>query len=104
MAPSSKGNAQRAGRRAFPARREFLRKVNDALRLAYSLFGWLAIQLNMDPTPAASKRGTEREDTARDDRSDCHSGKITLAIDRPQLTPEDGKRLMQAQRNNKASE
>ncbi len=30
--------------------------------------------------------------------------KITLAIDRPKLTPEDEKKLMQAQRNNKASE
>ncbi len=27
-----------------------------------------------------------------------------LTIDRPKLTPEDEKRLMQAQRNNKASE
>jgi hypothetical protein len=31
-------------------------------------------------------------------------GKITLTIDRPQLTPEDGKKLMQATRNNKVSE
>jgi hypothetical protein len=30
--------------------------------------------------------------------------KITLTIDRPKLTPEDEKRLMEAQRNNKASE
>jgi hypothetical protein len=30
--------------------------------------------------------------------------KITLTIDRPKLTPEDEKRLMAAQRNNKASE
>ena len=30
--------------------------------------------------------------------------KITLTIDRPKLTPEDEKRLMQAQRNNKVSE
>jgi len=30
--------------------------------------------------------------------------KITLTIDRPQLTPEDEKKLMQAQRNNKTSE
>jgi hypothetical protein len=30
--------------------------------------------------------------------------KITLTIDRPKLTPEDEKKLMQAQRNNKASE
>ena len=30
--------------------------------------------------------------------------KITLSIDRPKLTPEDEKKLMQAQRNNKASE
>jgi arylsulfatase len=31
-------------------------------------------------------------------------GKITLRIDRPQLTPDDVKRLEAAQRNNKASE
>ena len=30
--------------------------------------------------------------------------KITLSIDRPKLTPEDEKKLMQAQRNNKTSE
>ena len=30
--------------------------------------------------------------------------KITLTIDRPKLTPEDEKKLTQAQRNNKASE
>ena len=30
--------------------------------------------------------------------------KITLTIDRPKLTPEDEKKLMQAQRNNKVSE
>ena len=30
--------------------------------------------------------------------------KLTLKIDRPKLTPEDEKRLMQAQRNNAASE
>ncbi len=30
--------------------------------------------------------------------------KITLRIDRPKLTPEDEKKLMQAQRNNKVSE
>jgi arylsulfatase len=30
--------------------------------------------------------------------------KVTLAIDRPQLTPEDVKKLQAAQRNNKASE
>ena len=30
--------------------------------------------------------------------------KITLTIDRPKLTPKDEKKLMQAQRNNKASE
>lgn len=30
--------------------------------------------------------------------------KITLAIDRPKLTPEDEKKLMQAQRNNRVSE
>jgi hypothetical protein len=30
--------------------------------------------------------------------------KLTLAIDRPKPTPEDEKRLMEAQRNNKASE
>ena len=30
--------------------------------------------------------------------------KITLTIDRPKLTPADEKRLMEAQRNNKASE
>jgi arylsulfatase len=30
--------------------------------------------------------------------------KLSLTIDRPQLTPEDEKRLMEAQRNNKASE
>ncbi|MBL8659725.1 MAG: arylsulfatase [Rhodospirillales bacterium] len=30
--------------------------------------------------------------------------KLTLSIDRPQLSPEDEKRLMQAQRNNKTSE
>ena len=30
--------------------------------------------------------------------------KITLSIDRPKLTPEDEKKLMQAQRNNKVSE
>ena len=30
--------------------------------------------------------------------------KLTLTIDRPKLTPEDEKRLIQAQRNNKASE
>jgi hypothetical protein len=30
--------------------------------------------------------------------------KLTLKIDRPKLTPEDEKRLAQAQRNNKASE
>lgn len=29
---------------------------------------------------------------------------LTLKIDRPKLTPEDEKRLMQAQRNNKVSE
>jgi arylsulfatase len=30
--------------------------------------------------------------------------KITLTVDRPKLTPEDEKRLMEAQRNNKVSE
>jgi hypothetical protein len=30
--------------------------------------------------------------------------KITLTIERPKLTPEDEKKLMEAQRNNKASE
>ena len=30
--------------------------------------------------------------------------KLTLKLDRPQLTPEDVKRLMEAQRNNKVSE
>jgi hypothetical protein len=30
--------------------------------------------------------------------------KITLTIDRPKLTPEDEKKLMEAQRNNKTSE
>ena len=30
--------------------------------------------------------------------------KITLTIDGPKLTPEDEKKLMQAQRNNKVSE
>jgi arylsulfatase len=30
--------------------------------------------------------------------------RITLTIDRPKLTPEDEKKLMQAQRNNKTSE
>jgi len=30
--------------------------------------------------------------------------KLTLTIDRPKLTPEDEKKLMQAQRNNKTSE
>jgi arylsulfatase len=30
--------------------------------------------------------------------------KLTLVIDRPKLTPEDEKKLMEAQRNNKASE
>jgi len=30
--------------------------------------------------------------------------KLTLTIDRPKLTPEDEKKLMQAQRNNRASE
>jgi arylsulfatase len=30
--------------------------------------------------------------------------KITLTSDRPKLTPEDEKKLMAAQRNNKASE
>ena len=30
--------------------------------------------------------------------------KLTIKIDRPQLTPEDEKRLMEAERNNKASE
>ena len=30
--------------------------------------------------------------------------KITLMIDRPKLTPEDEKKLMQATRNNKVSE
>ena len=30
--------------------------------------------------------------------------KLTLTIDRPQLTPEDEKRLMEAERNNKMSE
>ena len=30
--------------------------------------------------------------------------KITLTIDRPKLTPDDEKKLMQAQRNNKVSE
>jgi len=32
------------------------------------------------------------------------SSRITLTIDRPKLTPEDEKRLMQAQRNNRVSE
>jgi arylsulfatase len=31
-------------------------------------------------------------------------GKITLSIDRPKLTPEDEKKLLEAQRNNRASE
>jgi arylsulfatase len=30
--------------------------------------------------------------------------KLTIKIDRPQLTPEDEKRLMEAERNNKTSE
>jgi arylsulfatase len=30
--------------------------------------------------------------------------KLTLAIDRPKLTPEDEKKLMKVQRNNKVSE
>jgi hypothetical protein len=30
--------------------------------------------------------------------------KLTLKIERPKLTPEDKKKLMEAQRNNKASE
>ena len=30
--------------------------------------------------------------------------KLTLTIDRPKLTPEDEKRLMEAERNNKMSE
>jgi hypothetical protein len=30
--------------------------------------------------------------------------KLTLTIDRPKLTPEDEKKLMAAQRNNKTSE
>jgi hypothetical protein len=30
--------------------------------------------------------------------------KLTINIDRPKLTPEDDKRLSEAQRNNKASE
>jgi hypothetical protein len=30
--------------------------------------------------------------------------KLTLTIDRPKLTPEDEKKLMQARRNNKVSE
>jgi hypothetical protein len=30
--------------------------------------------------------------------------RLTLVIDRPKLTPEDEKKLMEAQRNNKASE
>ena len=30
--------------------------------------------------------------------------KVTLTIDRPKLTPEDEKRLMEAQRNRRASE
>jgi arylsulfatase len=30
--------------------------------------------------------------------------KLTLTIDRPKLTPEDEKRLTEAQRNNKTSE
>jgi len=30
--------------------------------------------------------------------------KLTLTVDRPKLTPEDEKRLMEAQRNQKASE
>ena len=30
--------------------------------------------------------------------------KITLTIDRPKLSPEDEKKLMQAQRNNRVSE
>ena len=30
--------------------------------------------------------------------------RITLTIDRPKLTPEDEKKLMQAQRNNRVSE
>ena len=30
--------------------------------------------------------------------------KLTIAIDRPQLTPEDVKKLKEAQRNNKVSE
>ena len=30
--------------------------------------------------------------------------KVTLPIDRPKLTPEDEKKLMQATRNNKTSE
>ena len=30
--------------------------------------------------------------------------KLTLKLDRPQLTPEDVKRLSEAQRNNKVSE
>jgi hypothetical protein len=32
------------------------------------------------------------------------SSRITPTIDRPKLTPEDEKRLMQAQRNNRVSE
>ena len=30
--------------------------------------------------------------------------RLTLTIERPQLTPDDVKKLMEAQRNNKASE
>ena len=30
--------------------------------------------------------------------------KVTLSIDRPKLTPEDGRKLMQVQWNNKTSE
>ena len=37
-------------------------------------------------------------------RSTGTLAKLTLKIDRPKLTPEDEKRLMQAQRNNRASE
>ena len=37
-------------------------------------------------------------------RFTCKLTKLTIKIDRPKLTPADEKRLMEAQRNNKASE
>jgi len=64
-------------------------------------------------TRRAQTRNPTRTDTATpvDDRDyqvpfkfTGKLNKITLTIDRPKLTPEDEKRLMHAQRNNKVSE